>query len=86
METQSILINNINGQDLLTRLDGIENAVKSLTAKTTAHKELLTRKETMQLLQISPVTLYKWTNTGKVKAYRISGRIYYKYSELCNVK
>lgn len=31
---------------------------------------------------ISKVTLIKWTSTGKLKSYRIGGRVYYKRSEI----
>lgn len=31
---------------------------------------------------ISKVTLIKWTSDGKLKCYRIGGRVYYKRSEI----
>ena len=47
-----------------------------------ASDELLTRDETCKLLQIDSSTLWHWTNKGKVKAYGIANRRYYKRSEL----
>ncbi|MDB4127418.1 helix-turn-helix domain-containing protein [Flavobacteriaceae bacterium] len=47
-----------------------------------ANDELLTRKEACKLLQIDQSTLWHWTNKGKVKAYGIANRRYYKRSEL----
>lgn len=44
--------------------------------------ELLTRDETCKLLQIDSSTLWHWTNKGKVTAYGIANRRYYKRSEL----
>lgn len=44
--------------------------------------DLLTRDETCTLLQIDSSTLWHWTNKGKVKAYGIGARRYYKRSEL----
>lgn len=44
--------------------------------------ELLTREQTCQLLQIDSSTLWAWTNKGKVIAYGIANRRYYKKSEL----
>jgi len=44
--------------------------------------ELLTREETCKLLQINSSTLFHWTNKGKVKAYGIANRRYYKKAEL----
>jgi hypothetical protein len=45
-------------------------------------EELLTREETCQLLKINSSTLWAWTFKGKVKAYGIGARRYYKRSEL----
>lgn len=47
-----------------------------------ANDELLTREETCKFLSIDSSTLWAWTNKGKVKAYGISARRYYKRSEL----
>lgn len=45
-------------------------------------QDLLTRDDTCKLLQIDSSTLWAWTNKGKVKAYGIGNRRYYKRSEL----
>lgn len=50
----------------------------------TANEELLTRKQTCEFLQIDSSTLWHWTNKGKVKAYSIAGKRYYKRSEIMN--
>ncbi len=47
-----------------------------------ANDELLTRKQACELLQIEQSTLWHWTNKGKVQAYGIGNRRYYKRSEL----
>ncbi len=47
-----------------------------------ASDELLTRDETCKLLQIDSSTLWAWTNKGKVTAYGIANRRYYKRSEI----
>lgn len=48
-------------------------------------KEILfTRKETCEFFQINPSTLFHWVNKGKINAYGISGRRYYKKAELIN--
>lgn len=47
-----------------------------------ANDELLTREETCKFLSIDSSTLWAWTNKGKVKAYGIGNRRYYKRSEL----
>ena len=45
-------------------------------------EELMTREETCQFLKIDSSTLWAWTNNGKVKAYGIGARRYYKKSEI----
>lgn len=47
-------------------------------------KNLLTRKETAALLGISLVTLHKWTNQGRLTAYRIETSVRYKADEVNN--
>lgn len=47
-----------------------------------ADDDLLTREETYNFLSIDSSTLWAWTNKGKVKAYGIGNRRYYKRSEL----
>ena len=44
--------------------------------------ELLTREQTCDFLQIDSSTLWHWTNKGKVIAYGIGNRRYYKKAEL----
>ncbi len=44
--------------------------------------ELLTREETCKFLKINSSTLWDWTNKGKVKAYGIGNRRYYKKEEI----
>ena len=45
-------------------------------------EELMSREETCKYLKIDSSTLWGWTNKGKVKAYGIGARRYYKRSEL----
>ena len=44
--------------------------------------KLLTREEACEYFQIDSSTLWHWTNKGKVTAYGIGNRRYYKRSEL----
>jgi hypothetical protein len=44
--------------------------------------DILTRVQTCDFLQIDSSTLWHWTNKGKVIAYGIANRRYYKKSEL----
>ena len=65
--------------------EGVKNQLERLKKdllKQEADDELLTRKETCEYLKIDSSTLWHWTNKGKVKAYGIANRRYYKRSEI----
>lgn len=47
-----------------------------------AQDDLLTRGQAANLLQIHETTLWHWTRKGRVTAYSIAGKRYYKRSEL----
>jgi excisionase family DNA binding protein len=47
-------------------------------------KDLLTRKETSELLQVSLVTVHEWTKTKILTHYKMGNRTYYKRSEVLN--
>lgn len=44
--------------------------------------EYLTRKETAELLSVDLSTLWHWVKKGKLQAYGISGRVYFKREEI----
>lgn len=61
--------------------DGIQEFQKQIQTKNDS-EELLTREQACDFLKIDSSTLWAWTNAGKVKAYGIGARRYYKRSEL----
>ena len=61
--------------------NGIQELQKEIQTKDNS-EELLTRDETCQFLKIDSSTLWAWTNQGKVLAYGLGSRRYYKRSEL----
>jgi hypothetical protein len=61
--------------------DGIQEFQKEIK-KIENSEELLSREETCKFLKIDSSTLWAWTNAGKLKAYGIGARRYYKRSEL----
>lgn len=61
--------------------NGIAELQKELHKKEDS-EELMTREETCRFLKVDSSTLWAWTNKGKVKAYGIGARRYYKKSEL----
>ncbi len=67
-------------------LSGVKNQIDELK-KSFAPKqptEYLTRNEVSELLKIDLSTLYNWTKSGKLSAYGIGSRVYYKRSEVEN--
>jgi HD-GYP domain-containing protein (c-di-GMP phosphodiesterase class II) len=48
----------------------------------TANDDLMSREQVAEFLQINPVTLWRWTNMGKITVYKFANKCYYKRSEL----
>ncbi|SDX19200.1 helix-turn-helix domain-containing protein [Aequorivita viscosa] len=46
--------------------------------------DLITPKEACELLQCTPVTLWRWEKKGRVTPYGIGGKKFFKRSELLN--
>lgn len=44
-------------------------------------EQLLTRKQTADLLQINLTTLWSYTKAGKLHSYNLGNRVYYKKSQ-----
>lgn len=44
--------------------------------------DLMTRQDTAAFLKINITTLHNWTRNGKLNAYGIGGRVYYKRKEI----
>ena len=86
MQNNAILLQNLTVEQLQQIIgtsvrNGIQELQKELQSKDNS-EELMTREETCQFLKIDSSTLWAWTNNGKVKAYGIGARRYYKKSEL----
>ena len=86
MQTNSILLENLT-VDQLQQLIGttVRNSIVELQKQIQTKSDneaLMTREETCQFLKVDSSTLWAWTNQGKVKAYGIGARRYYKKSEL----
>ncbi len=84
MEYQ-ILLQNLSPERLTELIkDGVKSQLEDFKKTLQTHNpdELLTRTETCKFLQIDSSTLWHWTNKGKVIAYGIGNRRYYKKAEL----
>jgi len=47
-------------------------------------KEILTRQQVKDMLNISFPTLNKWNRTGELPAYKIGRKVFYKMSDIEN--
>lgn len=86
MQTNAIFLENLSVDQLVLLINtavtnGIQKFQNDLQTKDKS-EELLSRDETCKFLKIDSSTLWAWTNAGKVKAYGIGARRYYKRSEL----
>jgi hypothetical protein len=83
--TNSILLQNVS-PEVLTELikEGVKSQLNDFKKDLQTHNpdELFTREQTCEFLQIDSSTLWHWTNKGKVVAYGIGKRRYYKKTEL----
>ncbi|ELY2011338.1 helix-turn-helix domain-containing protein [Flavobacterium psychrophilum] len=85
MNTNSVIVHNIDVQQFEELVKSsvklqLEDFKKSFTNNN--QEELLTREETYKLLKIDSSTLWAWTKKGKINAYGIANRRYYKRSEI----
>ena len=81
----TILLQNVSPERLTELIkDGVKSQLKDFKESFQTHNpdELLTREQTCKFLQIDSSTLWAWTNKGKVTAYGIGNRRYYKKAEL----
>ena len=86
MQNNAILLQTLTVEQLQQLIstsvrNGILELQKELQSKDNS-EELMTREETCKFLKIDSSTLWAWTNNGKVKAYGIGARRYYKKTEI----
>ena len=81
---QNQLIFDVLSKEELEDLIGksLEEAFKNNLSNSTPDQELLTREQACTLLKVDPSTLWRWSNKGKVTAYGIGSRRFYKKEEL----
>lgn len=75
-----------NPDELLDKINKLqsdrdEGLLKRINSQL-ANDDLMTREETCKFLKIDSSTLWSWTKKGKVTAYGIGNRRYYKRSEI----
>lgn len=86
MIKNSILLSEMTPEELRTLISSsVQSQINDLTktlANLQANDELMSRDETCAFLKIDPSTLWHWTNKGKVLAFGIGSRRYYKRSQI----
>lgn len=83
--TNSVLLEILSSETLKELIkESVKSQLDDFKKDLQAHNpdELLTREEACKFLQIDSSTLWHWTNKGKVTAYGIGNRRYYKKAEL----
>ena len=88
MSEQITMLQNVTPEQMIDLFGKeFDKRIKVIAEEIKLQKEkeiLLTRKEACEFFQINPSTLFHWVNKGKINAYGISGRRYYKKAELMN--
>ena len=82
---KSIILQHVSPEKLTQLIqDGVKSQLNDFKKEfsNSITNVLLTRDETCKYLQIDSSTLWHWTNKGKVIAYGIGSRRYYKKEEL----
>lgn len=83
MKTHQIIFDVLSKEELKDLVGrSLEEVIKNNSLTQPTDQELLTREETCKLLKVDSSTLWRWTNKGKVKAYGIGNRRFYKKEEL----
>ncbi len=86
IKRELVQIENISVEELTEIIseklvDKLEKRIANLISNQ-SDEELLTRAETAEFLKINSTTLWHWSKKGKVTAYGIGNRVYYKRGEL----
>jgi len=67
-------------EDLIGK--SLEEVIKNNPFNCPPDQELLTREEACKLLKVCLSTLWRWTNKGKITAYGIGYKRFYKKEEI----
>lgn len=68
---------------IMTRFDLLqEDLQESKSSQTLDGEELLDNQDVQQLLKISGRSLQRYRSAGKLPYYTISGKVYYKFSDV----
>lgn len=67
-------------------IEGVKNQLEELKKnfEPKTPTEFLTKQETAELLKVNLSSINNWTKRGILQRYALSGRVYYKRSEIEN--
>lgn len=87
MSKEILQLENTNAIDFKNEIvKDVINALKaySQSEKDPEKEKLLTRQETADLLSVSLVTLWTWTKSDVIPAFRIGTKVRYKKTDVLN--
>lgn len=84
MNNVNIQVNGIDLNNLLERVEKLENSTTNPAIPVEITEILLSRNEVAEILKISLPTLHDWTKKGLIKSYRIGNRIRFKKEDVFN--
>lgn len=82
--TESTILHNLTAEQLKTLFQGLQSQLTELKQnfQPKAPTEYLTRSEVAEMLKCDLSTVHNWTKKGKLIAYGLGNRVYYKRSEV----
>jgi excisionase family DNA binding protein len=82
--TESTILHNLTAEQLKTLFQGLQSQLTELKQnfQPKAPTEYLTRNEVSEMLKCDLSTVHNWTKKGKLIAYGLGNRVYYKRSEV----
>lgn len=81
VEIENVSVDELVATITKSVLDGLEIRLATLNEQR-EQEILMTRTETAKYLKADISTLWNWTKKGKLKAYGIGNRVYYKKNEI----
>lgn len=81
---EQLQVTQFSGEELQKRFDKLENQLKDIqnNFEPKTPIEFLSRQQTADLLQVDLSSIWNYTRKNILQSYGISGRVYYKRSEI----
>ena len=80
---KSFQLINLTAEDFRdTILEGVKKELQDFKKELKEPEEILTRKQTCDLLQVNLSTLHNWRVKKKLTPYLLGNRVFYKRSEI----